>query len=323
MGMIRQIPLSVLKNRALFLREIRHFYEENGYLEVETPLMNPGANIEAFLEPFRAIRSGIRKSPEAGASRNGFLITSPEYNLKILLADHRERIFQIAHCFREGDVGGSHTEEFLMLEWYRPDCDEFCLMEECDSLLSRLSRLPFCRITPLTTPALRLSVDEAFERYAGCGLGYEGLLRKVESSGLLVRSRSEPRYDELFFLVFLNEIERHLGHDTPCFLYGYPEELAALSRCENGRARRFEIYWKGSEVANGYFELTGREAHEKRFLHENTIRLSRGEEAFPPEERFLGCCDRIPDAGGVALGLDRLFMVLCAEESFKNITPFP
>jgi len=323
--MIRILPLPLFMQRAEYLSFIRRTFIENGYTEIETPLLNPGGNVEAFLDPFRVFRSAPRKSPDLPRFDDGYLITSPEYNLKILVAEYRIDLFQLAHSFREGDCGGMHTEEFLMLEWYRLGADEFALMDECETLLARAVQEPFSTIRTFPKPK-RLSIASLFEQNIGCGLSRSELERAALERRLVTAETAESsRYDELFFLLFLNEIEPTLGSDgTPCFVYGYPAELAALSRIDgSGTARRFELYWMGTELANGYFELTGKENHRRRFEFENGLRREQNKAELQPDGQFLDAMDRFPDCGGVALGLDRLFMLLAGKSKLTEVTPFP
>ena len=323
--MIRLLPENLLEIRSLFIYEIRRIFHENNYLEVETPLMNPGGNVEAFIDSFQIARSSIRKSPEDyGKNQGKYLITSPEYNLKSQFAHCEKNIFQIAHCFREGDVGSLHTEEFLMLEWYRRDCSMEDLMEECCNLFFSLSKLSFSKIKFSPDDVKYITIEELFKKYTGCTLQYDDLLKYSIDKKYInsYMEENKPRYDEIFFLIFLNEIEIHLEEDVPCFIYNYPEELAALSRIENGSARRFEIYWKGKELANGYEELKGKKENLHRFRNENRLRSQQNKNEIPFEDQFLDSMDLLPDSSGIALGLDRLLMALLDESDIRKVTPF-
>jgi len=323
--MIQLMSDSNLEIRSSFLYEVRRIFYNNSYMEIETPLLNPGGNVEAFIDPIEVKRTGIKKSPEdKGINRGRYLITSPEYNLKSQFVHSKRNLFQIAHCFREGDVGRLHTEEFLMLEWYRRDCTLEGFMEECRELLFALSNLPFVKNRFLLTDITVLSVEELFRKNLNCGLEFDDLCQYGEKQGYLrLQDKSiQPRYDEIFYIIFLNEIEKHLGNNAPCFIYNYPPELAALSKIENGRARRFEIYWKGVEMANGYEELRGRDENLNRFQKENQLRLQQNKNTIVFEEQYLECMDELPQSCGIALGLDRLLMVLLNESSIHEITPF-
>ena len=322
--MIRILKPAAWEARAKFLSDVRAFFRSRDVLEVETPLLNVHGTVEPFLDPFSVARTARPKSPSAKEpAHNSFLITSPEYNLKILLSALQRDIFQIAHCFREGDSGDHHSEEFLMLEWYRVGYDELHLMKETALLVESLARQPYSIIS-FEAPTSH-TVADLFQQYCDCGLSrpqLEDALRRFA----LVGPREQPktlRYDELFFALFLNRIEPHIGRTAPAFVYDYPPELAALSVIEEGRARRFELFWKGQELANGYFELCNPEEQVARFAQENALRQQLGKPFMPADPQFVAALERgLPPCSGIALGLDRLLMVLLGEDSLAAVSPF-
>lgn len=312
------------RQRAALLQTVRRFFAERGALEVETPLLNSAGAFEAHLDSFAVLRRAPRKSVEAPAltsSVAGYLTTSPEYNLKYLLSELRSDIFQIAHCFREGDVGAEHREEFLMLEWYRIGQDEQTLIDECEELLRRCNELDFAG-HPLPAGRFhRFSVEEIFGRVLGIGLRRAELAAAVADGGLLRNPEEIERcpYEELFHLLFLNRVEAQLP-DGPCFLYDYPPELAALARIEAGRARRFELYWGRLELANGYNELTDRQELDDRLQAENALRRASGKEEMAADPRLFAAFDRgLPPCSGVSIGLDRLFLALLGETDLGQL----
>ncbi|MBI3395641.1 MAG: EF-P lysine aminoacylase GenX [Spirochaetia bacterium] len=320
--MIRCLGAQTMELRSRFLWDVRRFFHERGYLEVETPLLNPTGGFEPFLDPLSVVRSGVRKSPQAAVTpRQGYLITSPEYNLKILVAELNRNLFQIAHVFREGDHGDFHSEEFLMLEWYHVGIDEFQLMNECRDLITFLSSMPYSRVKAESFQ--EHTVNDLLKRYAGCAASRTELEEAVVRLGLTGGDDPKSlRYDELFFTVFLNTVEQHLGRSGPEFVHSYPPELAALSRVESGVARRFEIYWDGVELANGFFELNSRQEQEARFLAENQLRQELGKPTMEPDEQFLDAVGRLPKTSGIALGLERLLMVLLGKTRISDVSPF-
>ncbi len=322
------LPAEHYTLRAQFLRDVRAFFAGRDCLEVETPLLGPTPSVEPFLDSFEVRRPGLpgpdRKPGTSGSgTRAGFLITSPEYNLKILLAHLDRDVFEIAHCFRAGEAGGHHTEEFLMLEWYRRGMDEFALMDECEALLDFLGTRPYARVRP-GGPARRRSVRELLKTYADCpDVSRAALLKAARHIG--AGGAEDPatwRYDELFFSVFLNAVEPHLGGQGPEFVYHYPPELAALSQIENDVARRFEIYWQGVELANGYFELTDATEQAARFTRENELRRELSKPPAEANVQFLEALGHMPSASGIALGLERLLMVLLDESEIVRVSPF-
>ncbi len=315
-----------------FRAAIRKFFDQQGFLEVETPLLNVHGAVEAHLDSFSVQRAGVRKSPEAPPptdARAGYLITSPEYNMKILLTELRRSVYQIAHCFREGDTGRLHSEEFLMLEWYLVGADEFALMDQCEALFRELGRDFAVPETAAQIPNDRFPrrrVLDLLAEFAG--------LRSWERADLerCVRDRrlagdgdlSDWLYDEIFFTVFLNLVEPHLGRGVPEFVYDYPPELAALARVEDGRARRFEIYWNGFELGNGYFELSDVAEHRRRFAYENELRRRLGKPLMTADGRLLAALEDpgLPECSGIAVGLERLLSVFRAAASIKDVGNF-
>lgn len=322
------IRAETYRARAGLLQTVRAFFAERNCLEVETPLLHPWGAVEAHLDSFSVTRAGVRKSvemaPPAPGERAGYLITSPEYALKILLAELRVDLFQIAHCFREGDAGANHREEFLMLEWYRIGQDEFRLMDEVEALVRRAGAAPWARRRlQSAAPFTRRSVAELLAEHAGCTAERESLGAALRQRGLIGPGGEAPetlRYDELFFSVFLNLVEPALDFADPVFVYDYPAPLAALARVEGGCARRFELYWRRLELANGYYELTDPAEHAARFVSENRLRRSLGKAEMTPDPRLVAALDRgLPESSGVALGLDRLLLSLLDEPSLPEL----
>lgn len=318
-----------------YLQAVREFFRTRHFLEVETPLLNRHGAVEVHLDSLSVQRGGIRKSPEAPGdhatsqtSSAGYLITSPEYNLKIVLSELQRSLFQIAHAFREGDIGQIHSEEFLMLEWYLVGADEFALMDQSEELLRFLSGLDFSNITFAPTEFRRRSVSELLQTHADCpDFSREALVIALERHDLLgteeKRAPQEIPYEDLFFSLFLNRVEEHLGQDGPEFVFDYPPELAALSQIRDDRARRFEIYWQRVELANGYFELTDPQEQRRRFTAENQNRQRAGKPEMQPDPSFLAALDRgLPECSGIALGLDRLFMLLRGGTTLAEVSIF-
>jgi lysyl-tRNA synthetase class 2 len=285
-----------LEQRARFVQMIRAFFVAREYLEVETPHRLPGNAPEAHID---AVTSG-----------DWFLQTSPELCMKRLLAAGYEKLFQICRCWREGERGQRHLPEFTMLEWYAADCDYRRLMDECEILLREL--VPQEQFTyqgeviDLSGPFERLTVTEAFERYASLGL---------------VEALETNRFEELLTL----EIEPHLGRGRPAFLIEYPSELAALARCHPERphvAERFELYIAGIELANAFSELTDPEEQRRRFTADETERRTAGKPPYPVPEKFLTELAAMPEAAGIALGLDRLTMLLTDATTIDEVVSF-
>lgn len=282
------------------IQAIRHFFVEREYLEVETPLLIPAPAPEVHID---AIRTDA-----------GYLHTSPELCMKRLLAAGFSRIFQISKCFRADERGERHLPEFCLLEWYRAAIDYNALMEECRELLIYVAdHLGFDgKITyqgkeiDLKGPWKKISVHDAFLSYASISL--EESLKK----GL---------FDE----VVVNEIEPRLISEGPVFLYDYPSSLAALARLRSDDPRfaeRFEIYVAGLEVANGFSELTDKNEQKVRFEMDMQHRLDFGRPCYPMPEKFLLSLENMPEAAGVAFGVDRLAMIFGDTASIDDVVAF-
>lgn len=289
-----------LAARARIIREIRRFFIEGGYLEVETPLRIPAPAPETHID---AIPSG-----------EWFLHTSPELCMKRLLAAGCDRLFQICRCWREGERGALHLPEFTMLEWYRAGADYLGLMEECEALVRSLARgmelgeKIVCRgnSIDLEAPWERISVRDAFARYGGMAME-EALERGV--------------FDE----VMSAEIEPRLGVKQPAFIHDYPAERGALARLRHDDptvAERFELYIGGIELANAFSELTDPAEQRSRFIHEAAVRNSLGRHSYPLPEKFLRELAAMPPSAGIALGVDRLVMVLLDAASIDEVVAF-
>ncbi len=302
--MAKNWPLSrrhqALQQRARIVQGIRRFFAEKGYLEVETPHRIPAPAPESHID---AVPSGT-----------WFLHPSPELCMKRMVAAGYDKIFQICRCWRERERGRLHLPEFTLLEWYRAGGDYRSLMEECEELIRSVARaiglgeeLIFQgRNIDLSKPWERITVDESFHRYASTPL-------------------SEALEKNLFDEVMVQDIEPNLGVGKPTFLYDYPAQRAALARLKEEDqtvAERFELYIGGLELANGFSELVDSENQRQRFHAENENRESRGKPIYSMPDRFLAELDEMPPSAGIALGMDRLAMVLLDFETIDEVVAF-
>jgi lysyl-tRNA synthetase class 2 len=307
-----------------------------GYEEVETPCLVPVPGMEPHIRAFEA-----EFTPETGgAPRRLYLHTSPEYAMKRLLADGWSRIFQIAHVFRNGEVSATHNPEFTMLELYRAGTDYRGVMEDLEQVVAACARTLHPRgearlerggaAVDLEPPFERLAVAHAFSARAGidlaaCG-GDAALLRAAARSRGYDAGPEGEGFDDAFFRVFLAAIEPTLGWPRPTYLVDWPASMAALARLKPGDSRwaeRFELYVAGMELANGFSELNDAGEQRRRLVEEQALRRRLGRPAHPLDERFLEAVGRMPDAGGVALGLDRLLMLLAGAARIEEVLLFP
>ena len=284
-----------LIERARIVQAIRAFFVALDFLEVETPQRIPANAPELHIDPV--------------ASGDHWLQTSPELAMKRLLAAGFGNLFQLCRVWRDGERGRKHLPEFSLLEWYRPGRDYTTLMTDCEQLL--LTLVPAGTVDyqgtniDLAPPWPRLTVAVAFERFASCSL---------------IEALATDRFDE----IVTDEIEPQLGMD-PIFLTEYPAELAALSRLkpdDQNFAERFELYIGGLELANAFSELTDPIEQRRRFEAEETVRRTTGKPLVNLPEPFLNELVTLPEAAGIALGVDRLIMLLTDSPSIDHVVAF-
>jgi elongation factor P--(R)-beta-lysine ligase len=290
----------VLAKRQLILEAVRRFFGSRDFLDVETPNRIPAPAPEVHVDSF--------------ASGTWFLHPSPEVCMKRLLAAGYERLFQICKCYREGERGARHLPEFTLLEWYRAGADYTALMTDCEDLISFTAqqlgvgmRIAYQgQEIDLEPPWERITVDEAFQRYAATTV--EGAL-------------ATGRFDD----ILVEAVEPHLGCGNPTFLCDYPLPMASLARKKSGNslvAERFELYICGMELANGFSELTDAQEQRCRFEEASQERMCLGKVASPLPEPFLEDLSRMPEAAGIALGLDRLVMVFTDSAVIDQVVAF-
>jgi lysyl-tRNA synthetase class 2 len=331
-----EVRKSNARARARLCGEVRRALGAMGYEEVETPCLVPAAGMEPHIHAFAA-----DFVPEAGGARTTlYLHTSPEYAMKRLLAAGLPRIYQLARVFRNGEVSPTHNPEFTMLELYRAGADYLGIMEDLERLVEACARALSPEGAPraarggerldLAAPFERLTVAEAFRRHAGvdlpaCGNDAARLAEAARRAGLDPGPPGEP-FDDVFFRVMLEAVEPRIGRGRPVYLLDWPAPMAALSRVRGDDPRfaeRFELYAGGLELANGFSELTDAAEQRRRLVAEQDERRRLGRPIHPLDERFLAALPRMPAAGGVAVGLDRLLMLLVGAETIADVLLFP
>lgn len=304
------------------------------YDEVETPLLVRLPGQEPAINAFRT-----QFVPELGSvpARPLWLHTSPEYAMKRLVADGWPRVFQLCKVFRNGEVTPTHNPEFTMLEFYRAQADYSVIMDDLERLFRAAAKALGVgeRVTwngreiDLSAPFERVSVRDAVLRETGLDVLRLGeaseLAREAKRLGFHVPG-PDASWDDVFFAVFLSAVEPRLGTPRPTFLTEYPARMASLARVSPtnpGVAERFELYAGGLELANGFSELNDPDEQRRRFEAEREERRAAGRETYPVDEKFLASLARLPEAGGVAVGLDRLVMLLTGAESIADVLLFP
>ncbi|MFO0693192.1 MAG: EF-P lysine aminoacylase EpmA [Polyangiales bacterium] len=297
-----------LVRRARAHRAVREFFDGRDYLEVETPTVVPSPGLDVHLAAFE-----VRGGPVTG-----YLGTSPEYQMKRLLAGGLPRIYQIGRCYRRDEAGRNHEPEFTMVEWYRAFASADALMDETEALVRHVVRAlndgssivrRGGRSLDVGVTWERLTVDEAFRRYADVSM-FDVL----------------PD-EERFYRLLIERIEPVLGQDRPVFLHRWPASMASLARLapDDPRvAERFEAYVGGLELCNGFGELTDPIEQRARFEADRAAREELGLDVYPVDERFLAALEEgMPPAAGNALGFDRLVMLATSSESLEDVLAVP
>lgn len=307
---------AALAQRAAALGAIRALFGERGFLEVETPCMVPSPGLDLHLDAFAIDGAEPARSPAP------YLITSPEYQMKRLIAGGVPRCFQLARCFRRGEVGGRHNPEFTMLEWYRAFAGVDEVMDDTEAIVRRVAaalgggdeiRVGGAVVT-LGAPFERIAVGDAFARWAGV----------PADEAIALASGDEDR----FFRLLVDAVEPEIARlPRPVFLVDYPAPFASLARLKPDDPRvceRFELYVGGVELCNGFGELTCPVEQRARLERDQAERVRLGKPVYPIDERFLGALEEgLPPAGGNALGVDRLVALSLGAETIGDVLAFP
>jgi elongation factor P--(R)-beta-lysine ligase len=299
--------LETLRARAALLARLRAFFAERSVLEVDTPAVSAHATVDFHIDSLRTVDGR-------------WLHTSPEFPMKRLLAAGSGPIYQLCHVFRAGDEGRLHNPEFLMLEWYRPGWDHHRLMDEVAALIAAAG---------VAGKPRRLTYREAWTEHAGI----DPFTAELPALVRALCTRHDPpqdadRFDRDAWLDFGMGfvVGPQLGRDAPCFVHDYPASQAALARIRDGTpplAERFELFWRGLELANGFHEL-GDAAEQRRRFEADQERREQAGRAVPPldENLIAALAAGLPACAGVALGVDRLLMLLLDLPDVASAMPF-
>ena len=303
-----------LRERNNFYQQIRQFFQARDVLEVETPTLSQHTITDVFIDSFQTTYfNNDTKTPY-------FLQTSPEFHMKRLLANNSGSIFQICKAFRnQGEFGHMHNPEFTLLEWYRVDFDHHDLMQEVSDLLVFLLNC---------APATKISYQLLFENHLNiqphtCDVN---ALKTIAEKNNLHIDATHLSKDDWLQLLLSHLIEPHLGFHAPVFIYDYPATQAALAKIRQDQfnvAERFEVYINGQEIGNGFHELTDPLLQLQRFQADQNTR--RQQNRFVPEidGRFMKALESgLPQCAGIAMGLDRLFMLKMGVETIREVLPF-
>ncbi|HXQ53796.1 MAG TPA: EF-P lysine aminoacylase EpmA [Stellaceae bacterium] len=322
-----------LAARARIVDAIRDFFRARDFVEVDTPALQVSPGLEPHLKAF-----ATRLSLAGEDAKTLYLHTSPEFAMKKLLAAGMTRIFQLAHAFRDGEQGALHHPEFMLLEWYRAGATYRDLMADCEALLrAAAGGRSFAwrgRTADAGAPWHYVTVADAFRRFCGIDLlatcpdplAPDLALLAEAARPLGIAPHAGDTWEDLFFRVFLAEIEPRLGLGAPTVLYDYPIAMAALARPkqEDPRlAERFELYVCGLELANAFGELTDPMEQRRRFAADRAKRQALYGQAYPVDEDFLAALEAMPESAGIALGVDRLVMLATGAERIEDVLYLP
>lgn len=304
-----QASIEALKKRSALIQKIRGFFINQGYLEVETPVMGAFGVTDVYLEAI----------PVECMGQAYALQTSPEYHMKRLLAAGSGPIFQIIRAFRDDESGRWHHPEFSMLEWYRPGVNHLEMIQEISLFFQEILQ---------TKPLKQFTYQEVFQNI--CDI--DPLNTSVSSlNEVLVKhaldnilDKDEPDIDQYLFLIMSHVIEPELSkYGMPIAITDFPASQAALARIEHGVALRFEVYYQGIELANGFYELTDADEQLKRFQSDLAKRREKGQKASPIDMRLIDAMRYgLPQSTGVALGIDRLIALALNQESIHSVIAF-
>jgi len=309
--------LDILRLRARLLAGIRAFFADRGVLEVETPELSRAATPDPALHSLATRYTG----PGAAGGRALYLHTSPEYPMKRLLAAGTGDIYQLCKVFRDGEAGRLHNPEFTLLEWYRVGFDHHALMDEVAALVTSL--------WTVARTVEKLSYSDAFTRFAGIephNATIGALADCARQHGIATEILALNDTDGWRDLLLTHVIEPRLGRGRLTFIYDYPATQAALARVRSGDpplASRFELYVEGIEVANGFHELNEAGEQRRRLTQQRDRRRKLALPDVPLDEAFLSAVDHLPDCAGVALGMDRLIMLIAGARTIDEVLAFP
>jgi len=323
--------------QAKILDLIRNFFKKRGFLEVQTPILTKDISTEPYIDPVP-----VKFSDDKNKIYHGYLITSPEYSLKKLLALGFDKIFEITKAFRQKEAfGGLHNPEFTLLEWYRTQANYHQVMKDTEELVCYLVKKLYHHLylfyqgkkIDVSLPWPRISVKQAFKKYAGINLDKTKNLKYFKKIIKQKGYRIDPAtsggtsWNDLFYLIFLNEIEPQLPKDRAIILYDYPLAQAALAKRKNKKsfyAERFEVYIGGMEICNAFSELLDWREQLKRLKEDQRLRKRLHKEKISIDKTFIQALKSgILPSSGNALGIDRLQMLLLDIKDIDELLLFP
>ena len=324
-----------IQRRHRATEQVRAFFVREGFWEVETSALVVAPTTEPHIDPLCVDLHDGHLAP----AKPRYLRTSPELALKRVLAEGVPRVFELAKVFRDGERGPLHLPEFIMLEWYRAAGTLDHLVVDLENLCRQLALFfhgepkliaPDGSEVDVEKPFLRRSVASLFETYADVDLRAAliemadgdplALVRRVRAAGHSLRENAD--FEDAFFHIMVSRVEPNIGREQPMIVERWPRQMAVLSNlCEDDPlfAGRFELYAGGVELANAFDELTDPVEQRQRFMEDNQARIGLGKNALPIDEDFLRVLAKMPASAGIALGWDRLLMMLFSEKQIDDV----
>jgi len=314
-----QASLDVIRLRARVYQTIRDFFKQRKVLEVDTPCLASATSTDVHIESFVTQFHGPHSNE---LQQTYYLGTSPEFFMKRLLAAGSGSIYQLCHAFRQSEFGTQHNPEFTMLEWYRVDMGYRVLMEEVAQLVQLLLKQDLKGIEYLTYQQAFMQILQINPLTATAS----ELKQCAEKFGFYV---DDVIQDKDLYLDFLmsHKVQPRLGIGCLTFIYEYPASQCALARLAPGNeqvAERFELFFNGVELANGFQELTDAEEQLVRFKRELKIREKQGSAGFSYDQNLIAALRAgLPECSGVAMGIDRLIQIMSGQKNLGDILAFP
>ena len=296
---------SRLKEWADFLSQVENFFIKNHFLHLRTPFLVPSPGVDHHID-FMTVRA-------TGTGRQWYLPTSPEIHLKKYLCRGYDRIFEIKNCFRDDLLGPHHLPEFTMLEWYRSFEDLQKAVEDLSELFEHLLKKPVL--------VEKVCLSKCFKDQTSFILNTNTPLKKLLdwARQLNIETHPQDQWNDVFFRIFMEKVEPHLGKENPVVVFDWPHQQASLARIEKGWSQRFELYWKGVELANAYQEVNDPLENIRRFKMERELRKKENKPLCDFDKNFFREMESgMPPAVGVALGLNRLFMLCQSRKSLRS-----
>jgi len=313
--------IETLHTRAELLSKIRSFFEQKQVLEVETPILSQSATCDVFIDSFSTSQY----------KKNYYLHTSPEFAMKRLLASGSGDIYQLAKVFRQEESGQRHNPEFTLLEWYRIGFTDQDLINEVIELIKFL----FSTETAINYKTELLSYRDCFLQYLAINTHtatvseLKSCAKKYHLDNTLSEQDEKDRWLELLLsCVIEKQLSGTFEKPQMTFLYDYPASQASLARIEENQyaekvAKRFELYLGGMELANGFYELDNAVEQLKRFENDNQHRIALGKQSMPIDQHLIAALEQgLPSCAGVALGIDRLLMLMLGKTHIDEVLSF-